>query len=503
MKKIKNITKLSLLAVVISISSCSDFLNVNKDPNRVTGDNVTPDLIFTQAENAVGRRQATRFVFLNNWMGYWGRSGTFIVEQEETTYKIANTFPENNWDQAYDFLMDLNQVKIKALAANDSVLAGASMVLSVKLWQETVDMFGAVPYSKAFDVTNPTPKYDKAADIYADLLVQLDKAVSYLHKTPSSIFANTDIIFGRGGSAANAIEMWNKMANTIRLRILLRQSKLLTSIPTAEIAKITANGGCLGVGEDVSVNPGYSNQTYKQNPFYESFGLTPSGAAASTNNTPNNYFVKIILGSTDPRLTQFFQSPIAGTDYGAQNGNKTPNGAVIVGSGMGPGLLQSASSDQFILPAFESLFFQAEATARGWLPGGDAAAQSLFNSAIAESFRWLNVPDAANAAATYETSVNTANWANSGTSVSDKAKFIAFQKYISMCGIDAVEAWSDLRRGVLVLPSGYISNNPTAAASLPNVLTYPQSEFTTNSSNIPTPTRSTTTIFTEKLFWQP
>jgi hypothetical protein len=183
MKKIKNITKLSLLAVVITISSCSDFLNVNKDPNRVTGDNVTPDLIFTQAENAVGRRQATRFVFLNNWMGYWGRSGTFIVEQEETTYKIANTFPENNWDQAYDILMDLNQVKIKALAANDSVLAGASMVLSVKLWQETVDMFGAVPYSKAFDVSNPTPKYDKASDIYADLLV-LSKGFNLIKQLP-------------------------------------------------------------------------------------------------------------------------------------------------------------------------------------------------------------------------------------------------------------------------------------------------------------------------------
>ena len=502
MKKIKNIVKLSLLAVVMVTSSCSDFLDVNKDPNRVTGDNVTPDLIFTQAENAIGRRQATRFVFMNNWMGYWGRSGTFIVEQEETSYQIANTFPETNWDQAYDILFDLSQVKAKALASKDSVLAGAATVLSVKLWQETVDQFGAIPYSKALDYTNPTPAYDQPAAIYADLLVQLDNAVKYLKASPSSIFGKTDIIFGRGGKGNAAVAQWNKFANTIRLRILIRQSAKLTSIPTAELAKITSNGGCLIAGENVSVNPGYSNATDKQNPFYGAFGLTPSGSAATTNNTPNNYFAKKILGTTDPRLNQVFgvnsKGLIEGTDYGAQNGSLS--GTVVVGSGIGPGLLKTAADDQFIFPAFESLFLQAEAAARGWLTGDP---QTLFNEAIAESFTWLQVPNASAAATTYETNVNSANWANSGNSIDSKVMFINYQKYIALCGVDPVEAWSDLRRGVLVLPAGYLSNNPTAAASLPNVLTYPQSEFTTNSANIPAPNRKTGTIFTEKLFWQP
>ena len=86
-------------------------------------------------------------------------------------------------------------------------------------------------------------------------------------------------------------------------------------------------------------------------------------------------------------------------------------------------------------------------------------------------------------------------------------KFIAFQKYIALCGVDAVESWSDFRRGVLVLPSGYLSWNPVvrnnASATLPNVLPYPQTEFTTNAVSIPTPNRNTASLFTEKLFWQP
>jgi hypothetical protein len=514
MKKIKNIFMLSLLAVVFATSSCSDFLDVNKDPNRVTDDNVTPDLIFTNAETTVGQRQATRFVFLNNWMGYWSRSGTFIVEQEETTYKVANTFPETNWDQAYNILFDLYQAKTKAIVAKDSVLTGASIVLSVKLWQETVDQFGAVPYSQAFDyVKYPRPAYDKATDIYADLLVQLDNAITYLNAVnPKSTFAKPDVIFARGGDLATAVGNWKKLANTIKLRIYLRQAEKGFVPSAAQLSKIAADGGLLGVDENVAVNPGYTNSTDKQSPFYAAFGLTTAGAAATTNNKPNNYFVKIILGNADPRLSRFFASPIAGTDYGSVGGNKTPGGATIVGTEIGPGLAGSASQDQWILPAFESLFFQAEASARGWSVSS-LATDSLFKLAVRQSFKWLGAGTAitktkltkvgvADSLATeYLKNDLKANWVNSGGSATSQIKFIAYQKYIALCGIDAVESWSDLRRGVLVLPAGYLSNNAVRAAGLPNVLPYPQTEITTNSANLPA--RDKDAIFTEKLFWQP
>jgi len=500
MKKIKNIKMLSLLAVVLATSSCTSFLDVNKDPNRVTGDNVTPDVIFTQAQNAVGVRAATRFVYLNNWMGYWSRSGTFIVEQEETTYKVANTFSENNWDETYNILFDMYQVKNRAIAVNDSVLAGASIVLSAKLWQEGVDQFGAMPYTQAFDyVKYPRPIYTSATDIYADLLVQLDQAIVYLNaKIPTSSFVNTDLIFARGSNLKASIVKWKKLANTVKLRMFLRQSQMSGfTPPAAQLTKIATDGGLFAAGEDVGVNPGYSNSVDKQNPFYAAYGLTPAAAPATTNNKPNNYFIGI-LGGTDLRVDRFYLAPISGTDYGSLGGTKIPNGKTIVGSEIYPG---TPDQDQFILPSFESLFFQAEATARGWLPGGDAAARTLFESAITQSFVFLKVDSAEVNAARYITNEPTAQWANSGTSVAEKVKFIAYQKYISLCGIDPVESWSDLRRGVLVLPVGYLSNNSNRAASLPNVLPYPQTELTSNSSNLPK--RTMDQLFTEKLFWQP
>ncbi|HET9570839.1 MAG TPA: SusD/RagB family nutrient-binding outer membrane lipoprotein [Bacteroidales bacterium] len=499
MKRIKNILKLSLVATVFVTSSCNGFLDVNENPNAVTDKNITPELLFPQTQTALANRQASRFVFLNNWMGYWSRSGTFIPEQEETTYKITSTFIETNWDNAYNILYDLNLVKTLSLAKGDKFLAGAATVLSVKLWQEVVDMYGDVPYSKAFSYEeNPRPAYDAAADIYDDLLVQLDSAVLYLNTTPKSSFPNLDMIYCRANSDKidDAVVFWNKFANTIRLRVLLRQSAVVTNATvTAEMAKIVSNGGLLAAGENVQVNPGYVNETDKQSPFYANFGQTPTGSAASTNNRANNYFLTTVLkGKTDPRTTRFFKAPVTGTDYGALNGNA--NGvAQLQGSDMGPGLAGSATQDAWILPAFEALFLKAEAIQRGWLTGD---AQAVYESAITENFTWLGAADAD----IYLTS-SQASWTDPANA--NKIKLISYQKYIALCGIDPLESYSDLRRigGGLSLAvdgnTGFLSYNAVRAPHLPYIMPYPQSEYTANVANVP----SKVDIFSEKLFWQP
>lgn len=501
MKKQKFIYGLSLfVAILLVFSSCGDFLDVNENPNKVTDKNITPELIFPQTQTSLAARQASRFVFLNNWMGYWGRSGNFAIEQEETTYKVTNTFTETNWDNAYNILFDLSQVRTLALAKGDKFLAGASIVLSVKLWQEVVDIYGAVPYKQAFNYTTyPRPVYDSAKDIYNDLFRQLDSATVYLNETPKSTFPGLDMIYCKGDKdkLSDAIVFWNKFANTIRLRLMLRQSAVITSSTVQnQIAKITANGGLLGAGDNVSTNPGYVNETDKQSPFYANFGLTPTGSAASTNNKANSYFVTTVLvGKTDPRTYKLFVSPATGTDYGAINGNAAHPDVQIVGSDIGPGLAKSATQDAWILPAFESLFFKAEAIQRGWISGD---AKSVYESAVQENFAWLGAGDASSFLTT-----DKASWdANT-----DKIKLITYQKYIALCGVDPQEAWSDLRRvgGGISLAlngnTGFLSNNALRASHLPYILPYPQTEITTNGTNVPS--RTIETIFTEKLFWQP
>ena len=486
---------IAMLGMGLLLAGCKkDFLDVNDDPNRVTDATVTAELIFPQAAHNVGVRMASNNIsFAENWMGYWAPSGDYAINQTETTYNIDFNFGNTLWQNNYDVLYDLYLTKVKAQAAGNNVLAGAAMILSARLFQDLVDIFGDLPYSQAFQNNKyTTPVYDKAQDVYAALNQSLDSAIIYMHETGTASFASADII------AHGDQTKWIKFANTLKLRLLIRQSQVQGFDPAADAAKIVSEGGVLHEGESMMVNPGYTNATSKQSPFYAFFGFTPTGAEASPATRANQYFVGILTGNSDPRLARFFAAPvaggaIAGNTYGLAAGN--PPGRNT--SNFGPGLVASASQSQWIFTSFESMFLEAEAIARGWLPGD---AETAYEAAVTESFVWLGVPSASSAAATYLSNANIANWANAGTTADEQAKFISFQKYISLCGIDPIEAWSDQRRLNMMPDDGYISVNPGRISNtLPVRLLYAQSEYTNNGNNTPKGIDQ----FTSKLFWQP
>jgi hypothetical protein len=370
------------------------------------------------------------------------------------------------------------------------------MILTAKIFQELTDTYGDLPYTQAFNNEKYLqPAYDKAKDVYASLQSDLDLAIQYLKKPVKSSFTSVDIV--NGGN----VTKWTKFANTLKLRMLIRQSQVTGFSPAAEITKIIANGGVLKAGETISVNPGYVNEANKQSPFYANFGLSPTGSDASAVVRANAYIVGILKNNSDGRLTQLFLTPsgggstVVGNVYGS-TGNPIGNQT----SKPGPGLAKSATQNQWLLTSFESMFLEAEAIARGWMPG---SAQTAYQNAVSESFVWLGVPNAATAANTYYTTASIATWANAGTTVATQTKFIAFQKYIALCGTDPLEAWSDLRR-LNMLPAGYISVDPSkVSTTLPVRLLYPQSEFTTNNTNVNAAGGSSINQFTSKLFWQP
>jgi len=501
--------KIVMLAWSVSIlilADCTDkgYLDVNNDPNRVTDNNITPDLIFPQAAHATGAMLtgsiSNEVSYLYDWVGYYAGTGDFALPGNQTTYDLDPPYVDPLWESYYNTLFDLALARTQALAKGDSVLSGASMVLSTQLFQQVVDMWGDIPYSQAFqnNVTR-TPKYDKAPDIYAALQKVLDTAIIYFHATPTSSFSATDVV-NHGD-----LTKWIKFANTLKLRLLIRQSEVSGFNPSDEIAKILSNGGVLHAGETVSVNPGYKNTGNQQNPYFASWGYTPSGNDAIPGQRANQYIVTILQSSNDPRLQRFFIPPasggsnIVGTVYGLATGN--PTGAQA--SKAGPGLVgtypQGASQDQWIIPSFESMFFEAEAIARGWMPGD---AQTAYMNAVTESFVWLGVPDAANAASNYMTNSANADWSNAGSTPLSQAKFIATQKYIALTGIDPLEAWSDIRRLGILPDKGYISVNPAKlSSSLPNRLPYSQSELTTNTANVNA--EGNLNAFNFKMFWQP
>ncbi len=529
---------LIILGLGLVLTSCKKYLDINANPNSPTDENITPELIFPQAAESVGAIQGVGpWGFLDNWMGYFASNGDFARDQQQTSYNIDFSFSNGVWSTYYNALFDLHQVETKALAKGDTALAGASMILSAKLWQELVDAFGNIPYSNAFDVVrNPRPIYDDAKAIYNSLQLRLDTAIVYVQTTPPPSF---------GYEAADIVNhgdpgKWMKFANILKLRMLIRQSEVSGFDPAAELAKIKdqANGGLPGAGDSFSENPGYLNDVNKQNPTFATLGYTSAASPAKQNTSTgaNNYILSVLYSGTsevsslegiDPRGYRFFQ-PISGSlygnYYGDDPGNSAPGGST---SYFGPGLIgdpsgsiytQGAKQDQWILPDFESLFLEAEAAERGWIEGD---AQALFESAISQSFVFLKVPNAKAAAQSYIENTFFANWTAwqeyKGSSVADLVDLIVIQKYIANTGIDPLESWSDERRLHMLellsdedTPLGfsidegasYISANPSKISpTIPIRLLYPQTEYTTNNANVSA--QGNVDQFGSKIFWIP
>jgi hypothetical protein len=356
-------------------------------------------------------------------------------------------------------------------------------------------------------VQNTTrPAYDNAQDIYNDLQLRLDTAIEYFGHPISSKFNAVDIV--NHGDA----DLWIKFANTLKLRLLIRQSEISGFNPASEISKIFEGSGVgvLEAGESIGVNPGYLNDLNKQSPFFANYGYTSTGVKATSSENANEYILTILKANSDPRIERFFQTAggnFVGCVYGDNPGN-IPVGAQA--SYFGPGLLGEPNADdtytlgaaqpQWIMPSYESMFLKAEAAARGWIPSIPDA-QASYEAAVTESFVWLGVPDPEAEAANYMLINPTADWASNGGTPESAGKFVVFQKYIANVGIDPLESWSDQRR-LNFLPPGFISVNPNnTKTSLPLRLLYPQSEYTTNSENVSK--EGTINPYTSKLFWEP
>ena len=199
-----------------------------------------------------------------------------------------------------------------------------------------------------------------------------------------------------------------------------------------------------------------------------------------------------MVGSSDPRLSRFFY-PVGftgSTFVGGEVGDLQANipmtkassyfGPALVGgiTGTHVGDGSGAKQDQWIYPSYESMFLWAEAVARGWVPG-NTDAKGAYNAALQEAFTWLGVPNAASAVTAYQSAnASIADFANAGGTGESQAKFIAYQKYLSLVGIDPYEVYTDQNRLHFLTDNGYISiSGDKLSSTLPLRLPYPISEI--------------------------
>jgi hypothetical protein len=225
-----------------------------------------------------------------------------------------------------------------------------------------------------------------------------------------------------------------------------------------------------------------------------------------------------------------YENGTKGVAYGLPpvNENAASNLAAI-----GPGLYKSSGAPQIVFSAAESYFLQAEATERGWLPGGSAEAEQLVEAGKLASFEYLEVADPAGSLDDYNSgndgwpdvdySAGTAPGAPAGYPTGGLFTILS-QKWFALNGINTLEVWTDYRRvpytevsSVIGAPNdhfvyghgaGYtagprISVSPQlpnpSTAKIPVRYLYPQTEYNYNAENVGL--QGTINQFTSRIFW--
>jgi hypothetical protein len=494
----------------LSITGCKKgFLDINNNPNEAVESNMTPNLILPNALNRTAGRIANQYGWLNHYVGYWAPSGSFSSNTQETTYNLTTGFQAAQWTGIYDNLYDYHFMQLKAEALGQDFYAGVAKIMKSLLFQRLVDMYGNVPYSKAFDlVGNIKPAYDQAATIYADLLVQITDGINLIKNADineNPKIATADIMF-----AGNA-NLWAKFGNTLKLRILIHQSQMAGFNPAAAITTIQNEGsGFLGTGQSADVNPGYLSD--KPADFWASYMYNVTGTGTvNTFERAQEFVLNEFRTQFDPRIAYFFK-PVTSTAfppgtfrgvlYGLppQTSNSEDRlsniGGAPTASGPAVGLGKAFNMRAWILTSVESMFLQAEAIQRGWIAGDP---KTSYENAVRESFRWLAIPNADASFAAYM-AANVGNPKVDWNAATNKIALIIWQKYYALTGIDPLETWTDKRR-LNIIPIPLSVAPGTTATTIPIRLQYPQAEYDYNTENVVA--QGTINHFTTKIFWMP
>ena len=314
------------LASVLAWSCTKDFEELNTNPNRPV--DVPAINIFTNTQVSGVARQLGGWMqsyYLGNWCQQWCR--VQYIDEDRYQVRDMSSYMEGAYSMC---LKNLTIVLNKANAEGNKTLEGAAKVMRVWNFMYLTDIWGDVPYSEALQGFNAdgtlTPKYDKQADIYADLLVQLEEA-NQLLATSTVSFGSGDLYFG--GDPVK----WRKFANSLKLRILNRAAGTpwsftynmagtqpdVTTAPgaaalataDAQIATILGNSSQYPImdSNDDNVSLTYPGLPYR-NPIFDGLYTRTDWAISET-------MVDWLKARVDPRIHIYAQPTPNSVDAGA------------------------------------------------------------------------------------------------------------------------------------------------------------------------------------------
>jgi hypothetical protein len=456
--------KISILLLAISslfVFSCDkDFEEVNTDPN--SPQKVPAHLLL--GSTIRNTQAATYNAFQGGDMGsVWAQHWSKVQYNDEERYFPRVASIANIWNVFYTTVIyDAKQMEKLAIEEGNSNLQGVSLVMQANAFQVLTDLYGAIPFSEAGIKGVLKPKYDSQEVVYAGIIDMLSRADALLATDSGVIPATSDLIY-----AGNASK-WRKLANSLKLKALMRISKAPGVNNSAEIQALVAAGNLMSSNSD-------SAQIYN---------LSSTAEANPTSQTLVSrleYKVSTVLVAkmnlyADARLP-IFAKPVGTAYVGNVPGVLSVNYAGTSGVGAFyvsptlPGVIMSYSQVQFLL---------AEAANENYITNNPAVtatestSEIYFRNGVIANFEFNGLTVPQGLAYASQPSFDYA------TTISGR-EIIAEQVWLSLYG-QGFEAWTEWRRTGFPALSPAVGANPQVVV-IPRRLTYPEKEPSVNQAN--------------------
>ncbi|RNC64190.1 SusD/RagB family nutrient-binding outer membrane lipoprotein [Proteiniphilum sp. X52] len=450
------------------------------------------------------------FTFNSYWRSYTWENGVMGVYAQTIgflnapggMYTANDSYANNRWENFYDVLAQFRILqhefgKLDAVQqANYKVFVNLSEIFVYDHLSQIIDTFGDVPFSKAGylyitnDLQGSYPSYDKATDIYSEMLDRLGEIYTELNAigSPNNILAAQDFI-NKGD-----LSLWIKYCNSLRLRLAMRVASQgdLSSKGRQIVAEILNGNYPLvsALTETIQVLPDTRDFNYGDE-FRDGF----KDHSRASQEMLNVLLTEGTLGENDPRLPIMYSTNAAGEykglstheTYAEQQTNTNLSESQRVYSRIdSTTVIFNRNLISPIVTAAEVDFMKAEAFQRGW---ADGDAKQAFIDGILHSTQFyfeenkvspssdgtkMDIPAESLIVAYAEKVWNAAT---------NKEIAIITQKWLNFGFLQPFQAWNEIRR--TGYPEFYYPEDVTAQLlkTLPNRVRYPASERNNNTEN--------------------
>ncbi|MFC5272231.1 SusD/RagB family nutrient-binding outer membrane lipoprotein [Adhaeribacter terreus] len=456
------------VAMMFYASSCgNDFLDVNTDPNNPL--TAPAELVFPAGVASTASVVGGNFAILGGiWSQVWTQNNGSNQYKTYDAYNLRPTDFQNSWGELYaGALNDYKYVKEEADSKANNNLYLMATVMETYTFQVLTDLYDEIPFEEALQgLSNLTPKYNTGQEVYDGITARLTSAQNR-PTTATSLIGDNDIVFG--GQMNN----WRQFANTLLLKIYLRQTEARPSVAEAGVRSLYSAGGDF-LSTDAKVDL-FVDQTGKRNPLFEQ----DQSAALNTNQNlkASTTMFTFLDANEDPRLEAFYIAGNAGQKALEQGAFNTPSTLVAPLSVSRARI--SPTAPVYLISEAESYFLQAEAIVRGW---GTGDAQQLYEEGVRASFAQLasDFPEVEDVAQADVNALLAGPYAFPATgSTADKLKAIITQKWVALGGTkQGIEGY--IERNRTNIPATSAVGRSTAAGYIPGEFVYPVEGVTGN-----------------------